>query len=85
MYIDYDAKKNQKNIKERGLSFDRAADLDWETALIAQDFRKKDVRNAAFARLDGRLHFIGYIEIQDGIRVISFRKANKREVKIYEE
>jgi uncharacterized protein len=30
--INYDPKKNEKNIRERGLSFDRAADLDFATA-----------------------------------------------------
>ena len=35
--------------------------------------------------LDGRLHFVCFTETEKGIRVISFRKANKREVKRYEQ
>jgi hypothetical protein len=36
------------------------------------------------AFLDNRLHVICYALIEGGIRVISFRKANKREQKAYE-
>jgi uncharacterized DUF497 family protein len=34
MQIGYDPQKNQKNILERGLSFDDVVFLDWEQALI---------------------------------------------------
>jgi hypothetical protein len=33
--------------------------------------------------LHGRLHVLCFTETGDGIRVISFRKANDREVKAY--
>lgn len=32
MKIDFDPVKNAKNIRERGLSFERAAEFDFETA-----------------------------------------------------
>jgi uncharacterized DUF497 family protein len=35
MGISYDPAKNERNIHEHGLSFDRAADFDFETALFA--------------------------------------------------
>jgi uncharacterized DUF497 family protein len=35
-------------------------------------------------RLDGRVHVLWFCETEDGIRIISFRKANSREVKRYE-
>jgi uncharacterized DUF497 family protein len=37
----------------------------------------------AVGYLDGRLHLLCYIPQKDGIRVISFRKTNKREAKLY--
>ncbi len=38
----------------------------------------------ALGRVRQRLHSLVFVETADGIRVISFRKANQREVKRYE-
>ena len=40
MGITFDPAKNQRNIALRGLSFELAAEVDWETALIRKDTRK---------------------------------------------
>lgn len=87
MKISYNPKKNAHNIVERNLSFERAADLDWETASIMEDARENypERRFVATGYLDGRLHVLCFTPAKDGIRVISFRKANKRETKRYEE
>ena len=39
MFITYDPNKNQQNIRDRDLSFDQAADLDWDNAWIYKDKR----------------------------------------------
>lgn len=39
----------------------------------------------ALGLLDGRVHSLVFAETSTGIRVISFRKANPREVKRYEQ
>jgi uncharacterized DUF497 family protein len=83
MGITYDPTKNERNIRERGLSFERAADFDFETALIADYSRNNEMRRVAVGYLDKRLHLLCYIPKADGIRVISFRKTNKREAKLY--
>lgn len=81
MKIDYDPAKNQRNIVERGLSFDRAAQFNFTTAIFRKDTRcdYNEVRNIAVGYLDARLHIMCFVETEHGIRVISFRKANKRE------
>ncbi|EJL92760.1 hypothetical protein PMI16_00912 [Herbaspirillum sp. CF444] len=86
MEITYDADKNNRNIEERRLSFDRVADFDFETALYAVDDRHEygETRIVAIGRLEDRLHVLCFVETESGIRVISFRKANSREVKHYE-
>jgi len=38
--ITYDAAKNERNIRRRGLSFDRATDFEFESARIHIDKRK---------------------------------------------
>jgi len=84
--VDYDPAKNARNIAERQLSFERVREFDFEGAVFWQDVRKPypEARHIALGMLDARLHVLCFTPIQDGIRVISFRKANKREVKIYE-
>jgi uncharacterized protein len=41
------------------------------------------MRRIAVGYLDKRLHLLCYIPEPDGIRVISFRKTDKREAKLY--
>jgi hypothetical protein len=83
MAISYDPAKNERNVRERGLSFDRAADFDFTTAAFNTEIRKGEIRRVATGYLGKRLHLLCYIPTPDGIRVISFRKANSREAKRY--
>ncbi len=87
MRITYDPAKNDRNIAERGLSFERAADLDWDTAVSMEDTRRDygERRLRVLARLDGRLHVAVITLRGDATHVISFRKANRKEVKRYEQ
>lgn len=39
MKIAFDPDKNERNIRERQLPFDNAADFDWETAMVTIDDR----------------------------------------------
>ncbi len=86
MDIDFDPAKNQSNIQQRGLSFERVAHFDFETALFSMDerFDYGEIRYRALGFIDGRLYALVFVETSEGIRVISFRKANKREVNGYE-
>lgn len=85
MDIRFDPAKNARNVLKRGLSFERAADFDFDTAVSATDIRREygEERIVAVGYLDGRLHVLCFVETQTGIRVISFRKANTREAKIH--
>ncbi|MBT8419448.1 MAG: BrnT family toxin [Gammaproteobacteria bacterium] len=81
MEISYDPEKNERNLHERGLSFDKATQFDFQTANVAVDNRLDygETRYVAAGYLDGRLHILCFKETPRGIRVISFRKANSRE------
>ncbi|SMH66341.1 conserved protein of unknown function [Acidithiobacillus ferrivorans] len=85
MEIDFDPIKNERNIRERHLSFERAAEVDFNTALVFPDTRKaySEMRYIALCYLDHRLHVLCFTETETGIRVISFRKANTREANRY--
>lgn len=87
MEIEFDTNKDEANIRLRGLSFERVVNFDFETAVYRQDSRRDygETRIRTLGFLDGRLHALVFTETSKGIRVISFRKANKREVKTYEQ
>lgn len=87
MEISFDPSKNDQNLSERQLSFTRVIDFDWGSALVKEDVRKNypEHRFIAIGYLDQRLHVLCFAETELGIRVISFRKANEREGKVYEQ
>lgn len=87
MQIEFDPAKDARNIRERGLSFQRVVDFDFETALYWADRRKEygETRRIAMGYLDGRLHVLCYVRRAQTLRVISFRKANAREIARYAE
>lgn len=86
MKIEFDLNKSNKNKEQRGLSFEDAEKFDWETALYVEVERKlyPERRFVGLGFLGLRLHVICFTPIKGGIRIISFRKANSREVKRYE-
>ena len=89
MEVEFDPEKSARNEAERGLPFERAADLDWSRALVAVDDRRDygETRYVALVPLDGRLHFVCYVGTADPDtrRIISFRKANQKEERHYEQ
>lgn len=83
--ISYCEVKNEKNIGERNLPFSRVIEFDFDTAYIVVDDRVDygETRYVALGYLDKRLHVVCFTPTDTGIRVISFRKANAREIKSY--
>jgi hypothetical protein len=85
--ISFDPAKSERNGMVRGLPFDRVADFDFATAIYGVDTRRDygETRYVAMGFLDGRLHVLCFTEIEGGIRVVSLRRANLREVRRYEQ
>ena len=87
LIIEWDEAKRARNLANHGVDFDATNDLEWETARYLPDLR----RNYAEGRILGlviresRLHVIVFTIRQTGLRVISLRKANDREIVRYEE
>ena len=81
--ITFDPAKNKRNVRERGLSFEQAAEFDFENAVTHIEQRGGENRIVSVGYLGNRLHVLCYLETARGIRVISFRKANKREAMKY--
>lgn len=87
MHITFDPVKSERNIVERGLSFDLVYKFDFETAVFSVDVRHSygEIRMRALGLMTRRVHALVFVETDTGIRIISLRKANKREVKHYEQ
>ena len=86
MNISYDPGKNEKNIAERGISFEQVVEFEWSSALIVEDSRKDygEPRFQALGFIGKRLHPLVFTPRAGLVHVISLRKANRREVKRYE-
>ena len=85
MGVTFDPQKNAKNVADRGLSFDLVEKLDWTTAVVRQDSRRDygEVRLQVTAMIDGRLYRVVVTPRGNDLRVISLRRASKREVNAY--
>jgi len=85
MDISYDETKHDATMHKRGLSFELVRDLDWSTALIAEDVRNDygERRFQALGMIDGRLYMVVFTP-RSVPHIISLRKANSREVRKYE-
>lgn len=87
MQITYDPAKDARNVEERGLPFALVRDFEWSTALILEDdrFDYGECRYRAMGYIGDRLYVVVFTPRGGAVHVISFRKANKREVKNYDQ
>ena len=85
MKIEFDAEKDQINKSKHGLSLVFAVELDWENALVWVDTRREygEARIIALAPSTGILYYVAYVDRAGVRRIISLRRANRREVKHY--
>jgi hypothetical protein len=86
MAFVFDLDKSEWNRRTRGLPFDKAEAIDWTSAYIVEDDRKDygEARFRTFWLREGRQHIAVFTPRGEHIRIISLRKANRKEEKIYE-
>jgi len=85
MRIEFDPTKDASNREKHGLSLALASELDWDEALVWVDDRHEygELRMIALAPSTGILYYVAFVDRDDARRIISLRKANRREVKHY--
>ena len=85
MCIEFDPTKDASNQIKHGLSLGVAVELDWESALVWVDdrFEYNEVRMIALAPQTETLYFVAFVDRTHARRIISLRRANRREVKHY--
>ena len=76
-----------RNLAERGLDFADIVSFDWETALTFVDARRDygELRRLSLGYLRQSIVVVVYIYRDDACRIISIRKANRREQHRYEQ
>lgn len=86
MLYEWDEKKRAANNARHRVDFLIVVDFDWDNALVAPDDRQKygEERFVSIGPINGRLHVLIFTHRDAAIRLISLRKANKREVRQYE-
>jgi hypothetical protein len=85
MEIEYDDTKSGRNAKRRGLHFADALELLSGPHVTRHDTRREygEQRVIAYGLIGGRMHVCVYTLRRDAYRIISLRKANRREVDAY--
>jgi uncharacterized DUF497 family protein len=85
MKITFDALKDAVNIDKHGLSLTDSALIEWDTLWEKPDTRHNygESRQIGYAYIGLRLHCVIYTDREESRRIISLRKANKREINHY--
>jgi uncharacterized DUF497 family protein len=80
-----DPTKDQLNLDKHGVSLGLASDLDWDAALLWIDDRREygETRILALAPWTSILYYVAFVDRGNVRRVISLRRANRREVRRY--
>jgi uncharacterized DUF497 family protein len=87
MKYEWDEVKNRKNLAKHGLSFEDAEQVFSGPCVTFEDdrFAYGEERLITVGLLAGRLAVIAHSPRDEGTRIISMRKGNRREQKIYKE
>ena len=85
MRIEFDPAKDKANRVTHGVSLALAEKLDWDAALVWVDerFEYEELRLIALAPETATLYYVAFVERGSVRRIISLRRANRREVKHY--
>jgi uncharacterized protein len=87
MQIEFDPVKDASNQAKHGVSLAFAAELEWDDALVWVDTRYEygELRMIALAPEINVLYYVAFVDRGEVRRIISLRRANRREVKYYVE
>jgi len=86
-WIEFDPAKNEANIAKHGVDMALAEQFEFDSALVTVDARQSygEIRYIAIGYIAERLHVLAFTKRALKVRVISLRKANKREERAYRE
>jgi uncharacterized protein len=81
----WDESKRRINLAKHGLDFAEVAEFAWDAAIVAEDTRHDygEVRYRAWGMFRGVMHSVAFTRGASVVRVISFRRANRMEIRRY--
>lgn len=81
MVITFDPKKDKLNKRKHGVSLAAASEFDWDNAVAWSDERYaySELRECAVGLIGYDLYHITFVDCGDRLRIISLRKANRKE------
>lgn len=87
MKLDRDETKRQATLRTRGLDFADVARIEWDAAIVLDDDRRDygERRQVCLGLLHGQLVVEAYTFRDEALRVISMRRASRRERKTYDQ
>ncbi len=86
MQYEWDENKRIANFERHKIDFTEAVDFEWDTAIETIDDRSDygEIRWVTIGIICKKLHVMIYTIRENRIRIISLRKANRRESNYYE-
>ena len=87
MLFEWDDEKNIACLRKRGFNFGFAAQVFFDPGRVVEPDDRHSYGEDSYrvmGRIEGRLYIVVYTPRMDTLRIISARKANKREVLQYE-
>ena len=85
MPYEWDEEKREETLRTRGIDFDSMEYFEWDTALTRQSDRTGETRWSSVGYISERLYHVVWTQRGDSTRIISLRKANNREMMIYDQ
>lgn len=82
---EWDEAKRAANVKAHGIDFTAVYVFDWSTAVFTIDDREDygELREGAIGFIGERLHVVVFTRRGDQIRIISLRRTQNADKKIY--
>ena len=85
MDYEWNKAKRERNKALHGLDFADVASLEWGADLTFNQVRGGELRHLSYIPLQDDLYAVVWTKRDESMRIISFRKANNRERRLYEE
>ena len=83
MKFEWDANKNESNIRKHGIAFEDASKIFFRKRLEKRSDRAGEIRYITVGEVNNRIIVVIYTPRGENIRIISARKARKNEKRAY--
>ena len=85
MPYEWDESKRVETLETRRVDFSDIYYFNWDTVLTWRSDRNDEVRQSSLGMIGNRLYHVVWTQRGDNTRIISLRKANRRESRVYDQ